>query len=102
MKVEQIINEPFFSSDKKKALGPCMCHIISWVNGVLEYHRAVSKFCLSEYDYDILNENEIEFCIGMDNISLQYFKMVRYASKYCKEYEKQANNVIMQLGIEQE
>ena len=101
-KVEEILNEPFYKSEKIKGLGPSMCHVISWVNGVVEYHRTVRKFCLNDYDYGILDDNEIEFCIGMDNIALQYYKMVRYAFKYCGTYQKYANLIINKLGLSKE
>ena len=101
-KVEEIINEPFYKSEKIKGLGPSMCHVVSWVNGVIEYHRTVRKFCLNDYDFEILDDNEIEFCIGMDNIALQYYKMVRYAFKYCGAYQKYANMIINKLGLSKE
>ena len=54
---------------------------------------------MSEYDYEILDENEINFCREMDNIVLLYYKLLRYATKYCKQYEKEAQDIMSKMNL---
>ena len=68
---------------------------------MIEFHRVIRKFTLSSYDYDILNEEEINFCTEMDNILMLYFKLLRYANKYCKRLEKNAQGIMLAMNIEQ-
>lgn len=54
---------------------------------------------MSSYDYDILNEEEVNFCNEMDNILILYFKLLRYANSYCKKYEKNAQALMANMNI---
>jgi hypothetical protein len=67
--------------------------------GVIEFHRFIRKYSISSYDLDILSEDEINFCVEMDNILVLYFKLLRYANKYCKKYEKVAQNIMASMNI---
>ena len=82
-----------------KSLSPCFNHLINWVIGVIEFHRVIRKYSLSNYDYEILSEDEINFCLEMDNIVLLYYKLLRYATKHCKEYEKNAQIIMDNMNI---
>ena len=67
--------------------------------GVVEFHRAIRKYSLSSYDYEILEEDEISFCTEMDNILVLYYKLLRYANTYCKKYEKTAQSIMASMNI---
>lgn len=67
--------------------------------GVIEFHRVIRKYSLSSYDFDILSEEEIKFCNEMDNILVLYFKLLRYANYYCKNYEKNAQNIMANMNL---
>ena len=67
--------------------------------GVVEFHRVIRKYSLSSYDYDVLDEDEINFCNEMDNILILYFKLLRYANSYCKKYEKNAQNIMSGMNL---
>ena len=82
-----------------KSLSPCFNHLINWVIGVIEFHRVIRKYSLSNYDYEILSEDEINFCLEMDNIVLLYYKLLRYATKHCKDYEKNAQIIMDNMNI---
>jgi hypothetical protein len=97
--VEKIIESPNFNFDKIKQLSPCLYSLISWVIGVIEFHRVIRKYSLSSYDYDILNEDEINFCMEMDNILLLYYKLLRYANTYCKKFEKTAQLIMNAMNL---
>ena len=96
---EKLMQDPVFSGKKIKNLSPCLAHLISWLMGVIEFHRVVRKYSLSYFDYDILNKEEIKFCGEMDNILLLYYKLLRYANKYCKKYEKNAQEIMKTMDI---
>lgn len=97
--VEAKLESSNFSIDKIKLLSPCLHHLISWIMGVIEFHRVIRKYSLSSYDYDILDENEIAFCSEMDNIILLYYKLLRYATKHCKMYEKEAQRIMNDMNV---
>ena len=97
--VEKTLENQVFSPEKTKSFSPCLLHMISWVNGVIEFHRVIRKYSLSGYDYEILDENEINFCREMDNIVLLYYKLLRYASKYCKKNEKDAQEIMVKMNL---
>ena len=100
--VVKTMENPVFSPEKMKSLSPCLAHLVSWVNGVVEFHRVIRKYSLSSYDFEILDENEINFCREMDKIILLYYKLLRYATKYCKNYEKDAQDIMNEMNIASE
>lgn len=64
-----------------------------------EFHRVIRKYSLSSYDFDILNDDEINFCNEMDNIMILYYKLLRYANSYCKNYEKNAQSLMTNMNL---
>ena len=98
-KVEKIMKEDIYSTKIIKNKSPCFSKLINWILGILEFHRAIRKYSLSDYDYDILNKDEINFCNGMDNIILLYYKLNRYINKYCPKYENKAKLIMKDMGI---
>ena len=97
--IEKIMKEDEYSEKINRNLYPCFNKLINWILGILEFHRAIRKYSLSHYDYEILNKEEINFCIRMDNIILLYFKLKRYISKYCKEYENKSEKIMKEMGL---
>ena len=98
-KVENIMKDEIYSEKNIKNISPCFSKLMNWISGVLEFHRAIRKYSLSEYDYDILSKEEIKFCVKMDNIILIYYKLNRYINKYCQNYEKEAKKIMKEMGI---
>jgi len=97
--VEKAMKDKFFSEKKIQNINSCFNKLINWIFGVLEFHKAIRKYTLSDYDYDILNKDEINFCIKMDNIILLYYKLNRYITKYCKDYENKSKMLMKKMGI---
>jgi len=97
--VEQKLKDEIFLPKNIKNLSPCFSKLILWVSGVIEFHKVIRKYSLSDYDYDILEQDEIAFCMEMDNIILLYYKLLRYATKYCKEYENIAKTIMKEMNI---
>ena len=98
--VEQKLKEDTFVPKNIQNLSPCFSKLILWVSGVIEFHKVIRKYSLSDYDYDILEQDEIQFCMEMDNIILLYYKLLRYANKYCKEYENIAKGIMKEMNID--
>ena len=98
--VEQKLKEDTFVPKNIQNLSPCFSKLILWVSGVIEFHKVIRKYSLSDYDYDILEQDEIQFCMEMDNIILLYYKLLRYANKYCKEYENFAKGIMKEMNID--
>lgn len=97
--VEQKLKDDTFLPKNIQSLSPCFSKLILWVSGVIEFHKVIRKYSLSDYDYEILDQNEIEFCVEMDNIILLYYKLLRYATNYCKDYENQARAIMEEMNI---
>ena len=98
-KVEKLMTDEIFSVKNAKKTSPCFYKLINWILGVLEFHRAIRKYSLSEYDFDILNKDEIDFCIRMDNIIVLYYKLNRYIANYCQEYEADSKLIMKDMGL---
>ena len=98
--VEQQLKEDTFMPKNIKNLSPCFSKLILWVSGVIEFHKVIRKYSLSDYDYDILEQDEIAFCMEMDNIFLLYYKLLRHANKYCKEYENISKAIMKEMNID--
>lgn len=64
--------------------------LFMWILGAIEFHRVVRNYSLSSYDYNILSNEQINFCKNMDTIYFLYYKMLRYIDKFCSKYEKKA------------
>ena len=97
--VEQKLKEDTFVPKNIQNLSPCFSKLILWVSGVIEFHKVIRKYSLSDYDYDILEQDEIQFCMEMDNIFWLYYKLLRYANKYCKEYENISKEIMKEMNI---
>ena len=97
--VDKKLKEETFIPKNIKNLSPCFSKLILWVSGVIEFHRVIRKYSLSEYDYEILDQDEITFCMEMDSIILLYYKLLRYANKYCKDYENVAKEIMIEMNI---
>jgi len=98
-KVESLMKDKLFEEKNIKNICPCFDKLTNWILGVLEFHRSIRKYSLSDYDYDILNNDEINFCNKMDDIILLYFKLNRYINKYCQIYEDKAQKIMKEMGI---
>ena len=99
-KVEKLMQDQEFSNERMKYFSPCLNHLICWEMGVIEFHRVIRNYSLSYYDFSILDNDEIIFCQQMDNIVLIYYKLLRYANKYCKIYEKNALDLMKSMNIQ--
>ena len=99
LKVNRIINLPEYREENMKKYSIQLQNLIYWIKGVIEFHKVIRKYCLSELDIEILDENEIKFCNEMDTIDLLYYKLLRYAAKYCKKYEKFSKKLMDDMGI---
>ena len=98
--VEKLLGQKEFNPDNINNYSTSQIHLINWVKGVVEFHRIIRKYSLSVYDYEILSDNEINFCIEMDTIDLLYYKLLRYAAKYCSKYEKKAKIMMSEMNME--
>jgi len=97
--VDKSLQNNIFSPERLKQLSPCFNHLINWLMGVMEFHRVIRKFSLNSFDFDILDNEEQRFCDEMDNIILLYYKLLRYATKHCKRYEKYAQEIMSEMNI---
>ena len=97
--IEKVLSQPEFTQENISNYSQSQQHMINWSKGVIEFHKIIRKYSLSVYDYEILNEGEINFCAEMDTIDLLYYKLLRYAAKYCKKYEKRAKIIMNEMNI---
>ena len=102
LKVNRIISQSEFKEENMKKYSIQLQNLINWIKGVIEFHKVIRKYCLNEFDIEILEENEIKFCNEMDTIDLLYYKLLRYAAKYCKKYEKFSRKLMEEMGITNE
>ena len=97
--VDKSLQNDIFNPERLKQLSPCFNHLINWLFGVIEFHRVIRKFSLNSFDFEILDSEEQRFCDEMDNIILLYYKLLRYATNHCKQYEKYAQDIMSEMNI---
>ena len=99
-KVDEIlINNECFRPEYMKRFNNCFSNVISWVIGILEFYKILRKFSVGNYDLEILKQKEIKFCKEFDEEILNYYKVFRYIDYFCKDYEKEAKDIINQMDI---
>ena len=102
MSVEQIMQNEAFSIDKiNKYYSPSLVNLINLEMGVMEYFRAIRKYCLNFYDYIILDEEEINFCKKMDKKLKIYYKIKNYTFNKCQENHQKSINYLKTMDLEE-
>ena len=96
---ELLINNEYFKPENMKKINPCFSNVISWVIGILELHKILRNYSLNNYDCEIFDKKEIIFCKKIDDIIFNYYKVLRYTTFFCKEYENEAKDFIHQMGF---
>ena len=91
-KVEALIEKESSDLEAVKKLSRGIYAVLVWISGVLEFHRVIRPFSLSQYDFEFLSEEEIQFSNELDSLMLFHYKMQRYANNYCGKYKKAAEN----------
>ena len=101
-KIEKIMQMEAFSYEKiYKFYSPCLVHLIYLEMGIMEYFRAIRKYCLSFYDYYILDNEEIIFCKKMDEILSNYYKIKNYTFNKCQNYHQKSIDFLKKMNLEQ-
>ena len=101
-KIEKIMQNEAFSVNKINLYySPSLVHLINLEIGVMEYFRAIRKYCLNFYDYYILDENEIHFCKLMDEKLKIYYRIKNYAFNKCQQYHQKSINLLKIIDLEQ-
>ena len=100
-KIEKIMQNEVFSLDKISYYSPSLIHLINLEMGVMEYFRAIRKYCLNFYDYYILDDEEIRFCQKMDEVLNIYYKIKNYTFNKCQEYHEKSINLLKSIDLEQ-
>ena len=99
-KIEKIIQNEVFSIDRINDYSPSLIHLINLEIGVMEYFRAIRKYCLNFYDYYILDNDEINFCQKMDDALKIYYKIKNYIFNKCQEYHEQSIQLLKTIDLE--
>ena len=101
-KVEKIMQNEAFSIEKRKCnYSPSIIHLINFEMGVMEYFRAIRRYCLNFYDYYILDKNEIYFCQKMNDILDKYYKIKNYTYNNCQKYHQKSIELLKTIDLEQ-
>ena len=101
-KIEKIMQNEIFSLDRINCYySPSLMHLIDLEMGVMEYFRAIRKYCLNFYDYYILEKDEIIFCQRMDEILKIYYKIKNYSFNSCQKYHQKSMNYLKNMDLEQ-
>ena len=102
IKIEKIMQNEAFSIERINWFySPCLKHLINLEMGVMEYFRAIRKYCLNFYDYYILNQDEINFCQKMDDILKIYYKIKNYTFNKCQKFHQKAKELLKKIDLEQ-
>lgn len=62
---------------------------------MVEIHKYIRKYYLSDFDYEILSEDEIRFAKMQDFLQVRSYKLIRALEMYWADYQEAAQ-VIMQ------
>jgi len=101
-KIEKIMQNEVFSFNKiNNYYSPCLIHLINFEMGVMEYFRAIRKYCLNFYDYNILVKDEIYFCQKMDSILKIYYKIKNYTYNKCQKFHQKSIELLKTIDLEQ-
>jgi hypothetical protein len=101
-KIEKIMQNDIFSLDRMNFYySPSLIHLIYLEMGVMEYFRAIRKYCLNFYDYYILEKDEIIFCQKMDEILKIYYKIKNYSFNSCQKYHQKSMDYLKKMDLEQ-
>ena len=101
-KIEKIMQNDIFSLDRMNFYySPSLIHLINLEMGVMEYFRAIRKYCLNFYDYYILEKDEIIFCQKMDEILKIYYKIKNYSFNSCQKYHQKSMDYLKKMDLEQ-
>ena len=101
-KIEKIMQNEVFSFNKiNNYYSPCLIHLINFEMGVMEYFRAIRKYCLNFYDYNILDKDEIYFCQKMDSILKIYYKIKNYTYNKCQKFHQKSIELLKTIDLEQ-
>lgn len=96
---ELLINNDYFKPEYMKNFNPSFSNVISWVIGIIELHKILRKYSVNIYDIETFDQKEIKFCKEMDDIILKYYKILRYTNYFCKDYEKDAKDIMIQMNL---
>ena len=99
-KIDELLkNNEYFRPEYMKRFNPCFSNLVSWIIGIIELYRILRKYSINKYDIETLEEKEIKFCKIFDDSILNYYKVSRYTNFYCKQYDKEAKELINQMDI---
>lgn len=95
---------PQEASKKSLALGP----LINWlygnfkffsrinlgIIGLIEIHKFIRKYFLSEYDFEILTPEEITFAREQDRLQLRSYRIMRAMETHWSAYRESAQTIL--------
>lgn len=96
--IETMLEDDELHPNKVKGLSGCFLKLLVFLSGLIELHRSVRPYSLSSYDFEILSKDEQEILYRLDRSHLQYLKLLRYTTTYCKGYEKNAKEILFQIN----
>ena len=99
--IEKIMQTEAFSYEKLNNYSPCLIHLINLEMGIMEYFKAIRKYCLSFYDYSILDKEEIYFCQKMDELLKKYYVIKNYTFNKCQKYHQKSIDFLKKIDLEQ-
>ena len=100
-KIEKIMESDAFVYDNVINYSPCLINLIKAEFGLMEYFKAIRKYSLNNFDYNILNENEINFCEKINKSFDIYYKIKNYTFNKCQMYHSKAKILLKQIDKEQ-
>ena len=99
--LEKIIEIDTSIFENKDNYAPCLINLVKFELGVIEYFRAIRNYCISSFDYSILNQHEIEFCQKMDSSLDTYYKIKNYTFNKCQNYHSNAIKLLKKIDLNQ-
>ena len=99
--VEKIMQSDCFSINNIVDYYPCLINLIKFEFGVIEYYKSIRKYSLSIYDYQIFNDEEIEFCKKINESLDVYYKIKNYTFNKCQLYHSNAIKLLKRIDLDQ-
>ena len=100
-KIEKIMESDVFFYDNVINYTPCLINLIKFEFGLIEYFKAIRKYSLNYFDYNILNENEINFCKKINKSFEMYYRIKNYTFNKCQMYHSKAKILLKRMNSEQ-
>lgn len=80
--MDKFIRDEKFNEEEADRINKCLGCLVRWSKRVYMFHQYLREYSLTQIDYAILTDTEIEFSLMMDKLCFRNFGMLRYVQQF--------------------